>query len=614
MLFPKILPESEDLKRIPNPEDFGLDMLVNSIFLSRRFVVRDVDTGEFYGLSDEYPFPDDDEHFRSGVLSYARNLMFHPETDSSKVQSRQELLTTFMASPELMKFVRAIGFDESPDFDSKSWRYNFNTRFSRAKTLLSSITDLAQILPETTNSELEEFRQYVIDLVSDDERLDSLRTAISDIEAPGNVTLSVNFKGYKNYFNSVCFDVDSANLKIIFPSGQTKLSRDRDVYAHYDSFSSLGICYCSLLKKVVSQIKSRGGRNLLLWETPSVLELQLDDVTKKVTGKVTFEKLDLVGTILSFKKKYKTVVEEVDFSDDDDLYLKQFPYAIAHIKSDAYSNFLFEFNDEIKEFSKAVVELKYLATLASYFNTQVKNGVSITLPELAEMGSKTTIAKNLINPNLIGKVPQEEIVANDVSADENTNLFLITGPNNNGKTTYVNSIGLAQGMTQAGMFVFSDSAEFSLKDNILTHYIRPGDLVVGESRYAHELSRIKAIFETATSNSLIIMDEPCSGTSPADGRSQLKTVFRGVGNLWATGYVTTHFHDVADVATQLPYANNLHCVSELCGDDLVYTYRIEEGFSDQSNGSYLARRMGLDMDGINLILSERNAVAGLKLR
>ena len=178
----------------------------------------------------------------------------------------------------------------------------------------------------------------------------------------------------------------------------------------------------------------------------------------------------------------------------------------------------------------------------------------------------------------------------------------------------MNAVGIAQAMSQAGMPVFAQDAEMSPKDNIHTHYIRPGDLVAGESRYAHELSRIINIFEQATRHSLVLFDESCTGTSSKDGSHEAGVIFRVLGKLGATGYAATHFHDQIDIAEELPFAKNLCCVTNGKGDDLEYTYKIVGGSSRQSNGMHLARTMGADEAGLTRILTERVQSENLQVR
>ncbi len=81
-----------------------------------------------------------------------------------------------------------------------------------------------------------------------------------------------------------------------------------------------------------------------------------------------------------------------------------------------------------------------------------------------------------------------------------------------------------------------------------------------------------------------------------------------------TVFVGTHFCSLIDTATELPNAGNLKCVSREENGELVYTYKIQLGFSTNSNGTYLARKMGADREGLKKILAERVEKDGLTLR
>ena len=590
MAFPKIIPQSKELQRIPNPDDFALDSVVNTIFSGTIDRFRDfVEEGR--------------------VLDYARNIVFHPETDSAKIESRQEMLTAFMNSPELIKLIQDTTIEATPHYRG-NWIWRFDYRLKRAEDLVDYVTGLAKKLPETENPQLESFRKYIIELANEGERLQSLRAALTDIEKAGTLDLKIEFccRWYG-------YELGRASIEGTLSSGKKRsISDDTSIYMSPSKFE---IPYETLLLEAVQQVKAKGGRNLLARQTPVELEIHVDQETGTVTGKATYHKLDFFGTIFSFKKKTKAVETDLEFNPEK-ITAGKFTYAMRYLKSKEYFDFLEDFDTDIGEFAKAVVELRYLAAVADYFNGLKEQGVQITMPKIAPTDSKTTEATNLIEPNLIGKVELGDIVANDVQANGDDNLYVITGPNNNGKTTYMNALGIAQAMSQAGMMVLAQDARMSPKDNIFTHYIRPGDLVVGESRYAHELSRIMGIMKRATGDSLVLMDEPCSGTSPEDGKQEAEGVFKTVGKLGATGYVTTHFHNLIDTANGLPFAGNLHCVvrneNHNGNGDLVYTFKIADGSSNQSNGIYLARKMGADEEGLAGILTERAQKENLKLR
>src|SRR3989344_3933204 len=615
MTFPILVRQNEGLQRIPNPQDFALEDAVNDIFDRsihfRDFVEEVYYADEYDNDADEYDNEYDKRGEGSRVLDYARKIIEHPETDTGAIKSRQEILQSFMAHPNLVKLVLDKTISRTPEYKN-SWEWRFDDRVERGTAYLDFVTQLSAELSETGNQELEAFRNYVENLVTEGERLESLREVLGDIQKPGKLELKTEFLGKLNYFDKkeTDWDMNRANINGTFDSGREQSATDKqDRWSN----SGLNIPYTTLFANAVQQVKSKGGKNLVSWETPAELEVSVDEEKGAVTGKATYHKLDLVGTLLSFRKKTKPVVTQLEFGEGE-ITANTFSRAMKYLKSEQYSEFLAGYNHDIKEFANAVVELRYFAIAADHFKQLKEQGVHTTMPAMVEADNRKMSARNLIEPNLVRKANLGDIVANDVDAEISANLYVITGPNNNGKTTYMNSLGIAQAMGQAGLMVLAQDATISPRDNIFTHYIRPGDLVAGESRYAHELSRIKEIMKRATGNSLILMDEPCSGTSPEDARQEADAVVRTIGELGATAYVATHFHNLIDTATELPYGRNLHCVTKVDGDDLVYTYKIRKGSSHHSNGMYLARKMSADRNGLTSILTERTEKEGLELR
>ena len=609
MAFPRLIRQSEGLQRIPNPQDFALEDAVNDIF-DRSIHFRDFVEEGYY--ADEYDDEYDERDDGSRVLDYARKIIEHPETDTGAIKSRQEILQSFMAHPNLVKLVLNKIISRTPKY-SDSWEWRFDDGVERGTAYLDFVTQLSAELPESSNQELETFRNYIGNLVTEGERLEALRESFGDIQKPGKLELKTEFLGKPNYFDKkkTDWDMERATINGIFDSGKEQSTSDRQ--DRWNN-SGLNIPYTTLFSNAVQQVKSKGRRDLVSSETPAKLEVSVDGEKGAVTGKATYHKLDLVGTLISFRKKTKPVVTQLEFGGGE-ITTNTFSRAMKYLKSEQYSEFLAGYNHDIKEFADAVVELRYLGIAADHFNQLQEQGVQTTMPAIVEADNRRMSARNLIEPNLVRKANLGDIVANDVDAENSANLYVITGPNNNGKTTYMNALGIAQAMGQAGLMVLAQDATISPRDNVFTHYIRPGDLVAGESRYAHELSRIKEIMKRATGNSLILMDEPCSGTSPEDAKQEADAVVRTIGDLGATAYVATHFHNLIDnTATELPYGRNLHCVTNVDGDDLVYTYKIREGSSNQSNGMYLARKMGVDRTGLTSILTERAEKEGLKLR
>ena len=167
-------------------------------------------------------------------------------------------------------------------------------------------------------------------------------------------------------------------------------------------------------------------------------------------------------------------------------------------------------------------------------------------------------------------------------------------------------------LSQKGLFVPAESAEVSLVDEIYTHFVSPDDITKGEGRYRNELRRIKDILEAATPYSMVILDEPCGGTSYEEGCHQSLVLLDGFHQIGATTYFTTHMHPVATEieSGRFPAAKNLSVESRYDGKKLVYTYKVKEGASGKSYGEEIAKEVGLVSESIEKMVSSHAKKGG----
>jgi DNA mismatch repair ATPase MutS len=111
---------------------------------------------------------------------------------------------------------------------------------------------------------------------------------------------------------------------------------------------------------------------------------------------------------------------------------------------------------------------------------------------------------------------EQRVVGNDVDAD-NKNLVIITGANQGGKSTFLRSIGLAQLMMQAGMFVPANTFSANVCDRLFTHYKREEDVTMKSGKLDEELSRMSEIVDNMTANSLLLFIESFAATNEREG-------------------------------------------------------------------------------------------------
>ncbi len=604
MTYPKLIRQSKGSQKIPNPQDFGLDKVVDKIFSRSVGEYRDFVEDGFYlaTYDDNYDERDDG----SRVLDYAKNLICHSETDTEKIAQRQKLLQEFMNNPELTNLVLQSRIDRKSD----SANYTFRNRTERGKDFLEYIRGISNVIGETKNPELTSLKRYVNALLEKSKRIHELQTILSDIASPVKLKVNWEFTARDSSYGETYFRYANKSFSGVFASGETQDMEDRG----YNDQSDLGIQYKFIGKTAIAQIKSKAKKNVAFNETPTSIDIIVDEETGKITTAAAYKKLKVWKSILHLKTVTEDVNVPIEFNEEDHINANHFRRAIEDLKERKYEDPLLTFDKEVSEFANAVIELRYLALAADYFNKSKDKGLEISMPKISPINSQKTQFTNLIDPVLLERMPRGNIVSNNVYADNKINLFVITGPNNNGKTTYMDSIGIAQATGQAGLMIHAKDSEISPKDNIFSHYIRPGDITVAESRHAHELSRVKEIVNRATPYSMILIDEIGTGTSPDDGKQFVEDVLLTVGDIGATGYISTHFHNMSAIADKILYAKNVHCVARENGKSIVYTYKIADGPSNKSNGIYLARQMGADRQGLRDILKGREKTEKIRFR
>ena len=186
-------------------------------------------------------------------------------------------------------------------------------------------------------------------------------------------------------------------------------------------------------------------------------------------------------------------------------------------------------------------------------------------------------------------------VSNDTYLNkEDQSLLLITGPNMSGKSTYMRQTALIVLMAQAGCFVPCERARIGVCDRIFTRIGASDNLAQGQSTFFVEMSELSYILNTATSRSLVILDEIGRGTSTYDGLSiawAAAEYLCGSGRKIRTLFAT-HYHEMTALEGTLPGAKNLNVdVAEENGN-VVFLHKIVEGSASRSYGIHVAKLAG----------------------
>lgn len=184
-------------------------------------------------------------------------------------------------------------------------------------------------------------------------------------------------------------------------------------------------------------------------------------------------------------------------------------------------------------------------TKATDLLVKLKNkGCHLVPPVIAPMAEKKFTAKALCNPIVASKL-DTPVIPNDFSFDENGMIYVLTGPNRGGKSVITCAVGIAFVMAQLGLPVCADECVISPCDQIFTHFPTGSEDTIDKGRLGEECSRLGAIFEEVTEDSLVLLDESLSSTGSFEGAYIASEVLQGFSMVRCRGIFSTHLHDLA---------------------------------------------------------------------
>ena len=206
-------------------------------------------------------------------------------------------------------------------------------------------------------------------------------------------------------------------------------------------------------------------------------------------------------------------------------------------------------------------------------------------------------AEGVRHPVIERLLPRGEFVANDIRLDGRTRqVVLLTGPNMGGKSTYLRQVALLVLLAQAGSWVPAAQATIGLVDRLFTRVGAADRLGAGQSTFMVEMSETAEILRTATSRSLVLLDEIGRGTATYDGLALAWAVTEYLHDARGPRPRTlfaTHYHELTQLADKLPRLANAHVTVKEWGDGVVFLHKVADGAADRSYGIHVAQLAGL---------------------
>jgi len=251
-----------------------------------------------------------------------------------------------------------------------------------------------------------------------------------------------------------------------------------------------------------------------------------------------------------------------------------------------------EIKGHIEKIQRTSQQISTLDVLASFAEVSTRYGY--TKPTIHD-GDEIKIEKGR-HPVIEQSIKDGVFVPNDTYIDcQKSSMLLVTGPNMAGKSTYMRQTALIVLMAQTGCFVPCEAAVIGITDRIFTRIGASDNLAQGQSTFFVEMSELAYILRSATSKSLILLDEIGRGTSTYDGLSiawalveylcnkqkQIRTLF------------ATHYHELTAIEGSLEGFKNLTVDVADENGKVIFLHKIIEGSASKSYGIHVAKLAGV---------------------
>ena len=266
---------------------------------------------------------------------------------------------------------------------------------------------------------------------------------------------------------------------------------------------------------------------------------------------------------------------------------------ISHLETELFSRLKKEissYSAKVREIASAIAHIDCVLSLS--ITAKKRNYIRPIIDDSAVLHIESGR-----HPVIEATLRSESFIANDLFLDDqHQKLYVITGPNMAGKSTFIRQAALLSILAQMGSFIPAKKARMGVIDKVFTRIGASDNLAKGQSTFMVEMTETAHILHNATSKSLVILDEIGRGTSTYDGISiawavaefLLTTPGKAPKTLFAT-----HYCEMIELEDKIPGALNYNIAVHESDKGIVFLRKIVRGGTDKSYGIHVARLAGL---------------------
>lgn len=225
-------------------------------------------------------------------------------------------------------------------------------------------------------------------------------------------------------------------------------------------------------------------------------------------------------------------------------------------------------------FAQLRAELGFYVGCVSLYERLAELGAGMVFPDVAGSGRRRLGTRGLCDVALALQ-SNGGVVGNDLVAD-GKQLVFVTGANEGGKSTFLRSVGLAQLMMQAGMFVTAESFRADLRSGVFTHFKREEDESMEQGKLDEELARMSRLVDELGPGALLLCNESFAATNEREGSEIARQLLRALDEAGVAVVYVTHMFDLAESFRRDGLETSLFLRAERL-DDGTRTFRVVPG-------------------------------------